>query len=191
MPIGIFESWRPLMLKDGHSTYINQQGKTMFQFIGTIDGQEGIFASTKNEPIFKIGEKVSYEVTKKEGNKYLKFFIKKLDSSGKPYEDKYNKPEAVKSTAYQLATELVLKTLAIHDIHLESIEDVLKVIKFYYTWLIDGCEEDRNTVRYVRYYALNNAIITPLELTIRDKNPYHNILTTAEKYIHEMQKEIA
>jgi hypothetical protein len=188
--IGTFESWKPLMLKDGHSTWINKQGRTLFNFIGVIDGQEGMFSSTKNEPIFKIGEQVSYEVEKKEGRKYPKFSIKKLDASGKPYEDKYNKPESVKSTAYQLATELVLHTVSVMDVHLTTLDDLMKVAKYYYNWLIEGCEDDRNTVRYVRYYALRNAIVTPPELLPEAKNPYQAILTVAEKYIEEMQKVI-
>jgi hypothetical protein len=183
---GTLESFHALMIGEEHKSYKNNHGKTMFNFIGTFDGEECIFSSTKNIPSWKPPVELSYTYEKKEGNKYPKVSgMKPLDESGKPreYKDHYNDPHSIRVQAMGCAIELSLKTFYELGVDVDSSDDIDKLSNYYYKYIIRDIT-GRDDM-YVRQKALSNSIdsIKFEVLGLKVKKASRLIIGRADHYI--------
>jgi len=157
--IGILESFKPLVVGGEHKTWKSSYGKAMFDFIGIIDGVEGIFSSTSNTPNWKAGQKVSYDQTHKPENKYPKFKLKKFDEdTGKAieYKNTYNDPKVVVSISHGMCQSIVIDMYINTDKTPADIEKVNIYADIFLEWVMkEGVERD---VCSRRYYSLLDAV---------------------------------
>jgi len=146
MEQGILKSFTALIINGAHATYVGDRG-TNYKFTVELENNgvitKGTAMSSKQQPLWKIGDNYSYEKTIS-GAEGQYTNIKSLKSLSNPYTSggKGPSPEFGVQKAFECAVECTLKFFELNpDIYSQAAED--SVLNKIWLFILDGTESRR------------------------------------------------